>query len=115
MNLTPRTIGLLILLVFCLFMGVTAISMGFGAIFPALNLVARPFVCPEGTMDNERQVHKPYPGKAVTTQNWYCIDEQTGEKTRLSLFPISMIAGFIYGLGLFGIVYGIGAFRRRNV
>src|ERR1051326_6376637 len=58
-----------------LFMGVTAISIGFGAVFPSMNLIAKPFVCPNGKMDLTTQTYNPYPGSTVTTLTCYCINE----------------------------------------
>ena len=90
--------------VWCWFMGVTAISIGFGALFPSLNLVAKPFVCPSGRMDLSKEVYNPYPGSTITTLTWYCVDEATGTKTELGVFPMSLYAGTIYGWLLFGLV-----------
>jgi hypothetical protein len=88
----------------CWFMGITAISIGFGALFPSMNLVAKPFVCSNGTMDLDRQVYNPYPGKTVTTITWYCTDKTSGAKTELSIWPMSLFAGTIYGMLLFVVV-----------
>lgn len=89
------------LFLWSLFMGVTAISIGFGALFPSLNLVARPFVCPHGSMDPEKQVYRPYPGQTVVTVTWYCTDPGSGVKTEIGTFPLSLYAGTIYGVLLF--------------
>lgn len=32
-------------IVFGIFMGITAISLGFGALYPPINLIAKPLVC----------------------------------------------------------------------
>lgn len=103
---------LIVTLVFCLFMGVTAISMGLGTAFPAINQVAAPLVCPDGTMEMERQLYKPYPGKNVYTSTWFCV-EPAG-KTRLGMFPMVLYAGSVYGLGLFFLLLLIGFARRRT-
>src|SRR2546426_709923 len=105
MNLKPSV--LFWIFVWCLFMGVTAISIGFGALFPSMNLISKPFVCPGGTMDVVEQVYKPYPGKTITTITWYCVDGKTGAKTELSLFPMSLYAGVIYGLLLFFVLIAL--------
>ncbi len=99
-----KTSTLLWTFVWCWFMGITAISIGFGALFPSMNLVAKPFVCPSGTMDLTRQVYNPYPGNTSTTLTWYCMDEASGTKTELGIFPMSMYSGTIYGWLLFGLV-----------
>jgi hypothetical protein len=88
----------------CWFMGITAISIGFGALFPSMNLVAKPFVCSNGSMDLDKQVYNPYPGKTVTTITWYCTDETSGVKKELGVFPMSLYAGTIYGVLLFVVV-----------
>ncbi len=99
-----KTSTLLWMFVWCWFMGITAISIGFGALFPSMNLVAKPFVCPSGTMDLTRQVYNPYPGNTITTITWYCVDEASGTKTELGIFPMSLYSGTIYGWLLFGLV-----------
>jgi hypothetical protein len=87
-----------------IFMGVTAISIGFGAMFPSMNRVAAPFVCPRGEMELETQTYRPYPGKTVTTLTWYCADAESGERTELGIFPMSLYAGVFYGLVLFAVI-----------
>ncbi len=84
-----------------IFMGVVVISIGFGAIFPSLNRIARPFICPRGGMELETQTYRPYPGETITTLTWYCVDQETGERVELGLFSIALYAGVIYGLVLF--------------
>jgi hypothetical protein len=85
-------------------MGITAISIGFGALFPSMNLVAKPFVCPGGRMDLTKEVYNPYPGNTITTLTWYCVDEASGVKRELGIFPMSLYAGTIYGWLFFGVV-----------
>jgi hypothetical protein len=92
---------MLVALIFCLFMGVTAIAMGLGAAFPALNRIAQPFVCPDGDMTSVGRRYNPYPGRTVITRSWYCVDARTHARTRLDMFPLALYAGSIYGLGLF--------------
>jgi hypothetical protein len=94
-------------------MGVTAISIGFGALFPSMNRIAKPFVCPQGEMELETQVYRPYPGSTITTLTWYCTDSETGQRTELGLFPMSLYAGVFYGLLLFAaIVVGWYLFQK---
>lgn len=101
--------------IWCLFMGVTAISIGFGAIFPSMNLIAKPFVCPRGEMQLETQDYYPSPVETVTTLTWYCVDKTTGEKVELGLFPMSLYAGLIYGFLLFLVGYaGINIWSRTR-
>ncbi len=77
MSLKPRSV--IVLLVWSLFMGVTAISIGFGAAFPALNQIAGPFVCGNGQMRVDSTTYRPSPGTTVTTEDWMCVDNRTGK------------------------------------
>ncbi|TMC48532.1 MAG: SHOCT domain-containing protein [Chloroflexi bacterium] len=94
-------LGTAVLFIFCLFLGVTVVSIGLGALFPPLNLVAKPFVCPSGQMTYEEIVSRPLPGTTYTLIYWFCTDNQTGAKTQLEPFPKDLYAGIVYGLLLF--------------
>lgn len=96
--------ALFLILIFSLFMGITGISIGFGAVFPSLNRVAGPFVCPQGEMQLETQTYNPYPGSTITTLTWYCADPTAGTRAELGIFPMSLYAGVIYGFGLFAAI-----------
>ncbi len=93
-----------LLFIWCIFMGITVFSIGLGAVFPSLNLIAKPFVCLRGEMQLETQEYHPSPIQTVTTLTWYCADNVTGEKVELGLFPMSLYAGTIYGLLLFLVI-----------
>jgi hypothetical protein len=97
-------VALFWIFVWSIFMGVTAISIGFGALFPSMNRITKPLVCPRGEMELETQVYRPYPGSTITTLTWYCTDHETGERTELGLFPMSLYAGVFYGLLLFAAI-----------
>ncbi len=98
-----------------LFMGVTAISIGIGAAFPPLNYIAGPFVCPGGTMSVDEQGYNPSPGTTITTLTWYCTNGATGEKTELSMWPMSVASGLIYGFLLFLVILlGMQILARRS-
>jgi len=92
-------------LLWSLFMGVTALSIGFGALFPSMNLISKPFVCPRGEMSEDEKVYNPYPGKTITTITWYCTDSQSGQKEEIGLLPMAMSAGLIYGFALFIVIF----------
>jgi hypothetical protein len=102
MNLKASTVIWVFL--WCIFMGITVGSIGVGALFPSTNLIAAPFVCPGGTMQNTSQYYQVSPVESVTTITWYCVDGKTGAKTELGLFPMSLYAGAIYGLVFFLVV-----------
>jgi len=100
---TNTTVWLIAIFFWCVFMGVTAISIGVGAMFPPLNLIAKPFVCPNGEMTFQQSVSNPLPGTTYTTNTWYCVDQQAEQATELGIFPLSLYAGTIYGVLLFGV------------
>lgn len=107
--------NVILLLVWCLFMGVTAISIGVGAAFPPLNQIAGPFVCPNGQMRVDSQTYRPSPGTTVTTLDWQCVDRRTGEAQRINEMNMFLINGLIYGFVLFGaIVIGYGIVMKRR-
>jgi hypothetical protein len=66
-----------------------------------------------GKMDLTEQTYNPYPGNTTTTITWYCIDETSGLKTELGNFPMSLYAGAIYGLLLFGVIF-VGMVLKTN-
>lgn len=86
-------------------MGITVGAIGFGAIFPSMNRLAKPLVCPRGDMQLETQTYTPTPVETVTTFTWYCVDPSTGERTEIGLFPMSLYTGVFYGLILFALIY----------
>jgi hypothetical protein len=99
-----KPLGVILVLVWCLFMGVTAISIGFGAAFPPLNRIAGPFVCPNGAMRVDSQTYRPSPGTTITTLDWQCVDNRTGEAQRINEMSMFLINGLIYGTLLFAVV-----------
>ncbi len=101
-SLKPQ--GVAILLAWCLFMGVTAISIGVGAIFPALNTIAGPFICSNGQMSVDSATYYPQPGTTVTTMDWMCVDNKTGEARPINELSMFLINGVFYGLILFAVI-----------
>jgi hypothetical protein len=98
-------------LLFSIFMGITAIAMGIGGVYPPINHIARPLVCPNGTITAEFQSYNPYPGKMVRTVTNYCVDDQTQSRTKLGMFPMVLYSGSIYGLILFVPFLGLTMLR----
>lgn len=112
---TGTLIWLIVGFLWSIFMGVTAVSMGFGSLFPSLNYIAKPFVCPTGQMVLEENVSTPLPGTTYTILHWYCVDAQSGSKTELNPFTINLYAGLFYGLLIFGAVLSIWyVYSRRD-
>ncbi len=102
MKIYGVTIGQLIMaFIWCIFMGVTAISIGFGAMYPPMNGIAKPFVCPNGELTFKQTVSHPTPGRTDTTAEWFC--RAPGADFPASVDPLKMAvyAGPIYGLLLF--------------
>jgi hypothetical protein len=109
-----QIINWFLVLLWFLFMGVTAVSMGIGALYPPLNDIAGPFVCPHGRIQVTSQVYTVSPVESVNTLTYYCVDKQTGAQTELALWPKHLIAGSIYGLLCFVIVLAIWYFITRR-
>jgi hypothetical protein len=100
-------------LVFALFMGITAISLGVGAAYPPINTIAKPVVCPSGEMAYQRNVSNPLPGRTYVQAAWACVDS-SGRATPISTSAICLVAGSIYGLGLFVLFAVIARLRRAG-
>ena len=66
------------------------------AIFPIMAKVASPFVC-EGKIDVESHHYNPYPGKHVTTRNFFCPDgrEVTWKAVFFSFLIYTMASFFL--------------------
>jgi hypothetical protein len=105
MKITGKTIGWLIaIFVWSIFMGVTAFSIGFGALYPPLNYIARPLACPNGQLSYQQNVSNPLPGTTYTTAGWTCTDSKTGSQTPIDAIKMSVFAGPFYGFVLFLII-----------
>ena len=96
-------LGLTVGLIFSIFIGVTGGSMGLGSLFPQLNLVAKPFVCPNQQMSYTQHVSE-IGTDTYSTATWFCVDEQSGVKTELDSDTVFRYAGPFYGLVLFVIL-----------
>lgn len=107
-------VGLIVAFVWTIFMGITAVGIGVGAAFPPINLVAKPFVCLNGSMRYEQATSNPLPGTTYTQTAWYCVDDRTGARTELDIFPMSLYSGVIYGLLLYAVGLSVWLFRRRR-
>jgi hypothetical protein len=93
----------IVALIFCIFMGITGISLGIGSGWPQINQVATPFVCPGGTLTAKQKVTRPAPGKTYT-QAFYACEDASGNQTPVSMFLVAAYAGTIQGFGLFVVV-----------
>ena len=116
MKIKSNTIILLIIgFIWCIFMGVTAISIGVGALFPTLNYIGKPLACPSGQLSFEQHVANPIPGTTQTTVAWTCTDQQTGAQTDIDPLQMGLYAGPFYGVLLFAVICaGLYYYQRRN-
>lgn len=90
-----------IIFIWSIFMGVTFVSIGLGSLFPPLNTVAGPFVCPGSQMELHTQNYQVSPVESGTVLTWYCVNHVSGTKTQPNFFIINLYAGALYGLLLF--------------
>jgi hypothetical protein len=96
-------IGIAVILIFSIFMGVTAGAMGLGSLFPQLNLVAKPFACPNQPMTYTQNVSE-IGSDTYWTARWFCEDEQSGVQTEVDSNTVFLYAGPVYGLVFFVIL-----------
>jgi hypothetical protein len=93
----------------CLFFGWTLIAIAAGSIYPPINRIAKPFVCPRGTLDFEQTGYRPSPGTTVTTTTWVCTDARSGTEKVIGVMALTIPAGLIDGLIAFVAVMAIVA------
>jgi len=98
-----------------IFMGITVGSIGLGAMFPKLELLTGPVVCPRGKLDLKTQEYNPSPVETVTTFTWYCVDNTTGARQEVNMWSMALTAGPIYGLLLFGVILLWMVWRARRL
>jgi hypothetical protein len=82
-----------------LFIGVVGISIGLGAIYPPLNLIAKPFVCASGHLAYQKTITQATPTQTFFSASWTCTQADLSSK----LVNPSLFAGTIYGLVCFPI------------
>lgn len=109
--------GTIIWLILCflwsIFMGITAVSIGLGSLFPTMNIVAQPFVCPGGQMELHTQHYQDSPTESGSVLYWYCVDHRAETKTELNPFLINFYAGPFYGLLIFIVLLLIWYFNSK--
>jgi len=110
---TGTVIWIIVGFIWSIFMGVIAISLGFGSAFPSMNYIAKPFVCPNGQMQVQYQNYQVSPVESGSVITWYCVDAQSGYKMELNPFVINVYAGLFYGVVLFLVVLIIWYFYSR--
>jgi len=108
-----QIINWFLVLLWSLLMGVTAVSMGIGSLYPPLENIAGPFVCPNGQIQVTSQAYTVSPVEHGYTLTYYCVDKQTGAQTELGFWPKHLIAGSIYGLLIFVLILAIWSLYSR--
>ena len=103
---TTLIVILVAVFTFSIFLGITAVAMGLGSIYPKLNSIAQPVACPGKTMSHSQQISEV--GTATYyTAKWFCVDETTGERMELSGNTVALISGPVYGVVIFGMLFAI--------
>jgi hypothetical protein len=97
--------SLIFVFIFCIFIGVTVISIGIGSVLPSINYIAKPLVCPTGPFSYNQIVSHPYPGATYVTGSWTCTDSSSGSQAQIGLINLGLIVGPFYGLLLFLLVF----------
>lgn len=96
-------IGIIVEFVFSVIVGFTAGARGLGSLYPALNLVAKPFVCPHSQMSYAQNVSQI--GSATYwTGRWFCVDEQLGTTTELDPETVFLYASPPYIIVFFALL-----------
>jgi hypothetical protein len=81
----------------CIFAGVVIIGIGIGAVYPPINYVASPLVCPNGTMTNTRERSTASRNRHGEAVSLFCVDDETSVKAEVYVFPTVIYSGLIYG------------------
>jgi hypothetical protein len=87
-------IGLIVELLFAVFMGLTT-GPGFGAHYPGLNLVTKPFICPAGQMSYTNQQVERY-DETYWDATWYCEEEGSNIKSEIDSAAVFRYASPLY-------------------
>ena len=93
-------IGILVELIFSIFLGATAGARGLGSLYPQLNLVAKPFVCPNSPMSYTQTVTE-LGSDTYYSARWSCGNEGSGQKAELDPATIFLYATPFYSLVFF--------------
>ena len=92
--------GIVVELIFSIIFGITAGARGLGTLYPQLNLVASPFVCPHGSMSSAQSKNETGTGTEWSAR-WFCVDDQTGARSEIDHTSVILYASPIYILLFF--------------
>lgn len=96
------------------FVGIIIFSIGIGAIFPSLNYIAAPIVCPGGTMSTNTESYSYRPGEVFTSITQMCGNKATGQVADVT-WPSTFVAGFIYGIIFFFLSFLLTYFMNKRL
>jgi hypothetical protein len=86
------------------FCGLIMIAVALGAVFPKVNSIAAPIVCPKGVFEITQQTYSYRPGSTDTMTTDYCIDKATIERTDVT-GQVIFTSGTIYSLIIAAVIY----------
>lgn len=98
--------GILVELLFSAFLGYTAGARGFGSLYPQLNLVSKPFLCPGSPMSYVQHVSE-IGSDTYWSATWFCGDGPSGAKTELDPNKVFLYASPMYSLVFFALLLTI--------
>lgn len=95
-------LGIIVELIFSVFMDVTAGARGLGSLYPQLNIVAKPFVCPNRPMSYTQHVSE-IGSDTYWSATWFCGDEVSGA-AELDSNDVFLSASPFYSLVFFAVL-----------
>lgn len=103
LKISTLALGIIAELIFSIFLGVTAGARGLGSLYPPLNLVAKPLLCPNRPMSYTQTISEI--GSATYwSATWFCGTEQSGPKTELDANRVFLAASPLYSLVFFAVL-----------
>jgi hypothetical protein len=98
------------LIIASLFLGFICVGVAIGGVFPSTFRVFSPLVC-NGKMEVDVQRYSYRPGEVTTNNNFYCIDETTGEKRDIS--ALTVVVGSLVSSGIIFLLFCAMVLTRR--
>ena len=92
------------MLSFSFVIGIVGIARGLGSLYPELNLVAGPFVCPSDRLAYKQQSSQ-VGGATYWTVRWACtFGEHDAVKKEIDSNKVFLCSGVLYGVVMFAIL-----------
>ncbi len=96
------------------FVGIIIFSIGIGAIFPSVNYIAAPIVCPGGAMSTTTESYSYRPGEVYTSITQICGNKATGQVEDVT-WPSTLVAGILYGIIFFFLSFVLTYFQNKRL